>query len=147
MSTLDISAIRLRVVAAISGALAASGWRESKNPYEQFGTGDGEGRFNKGFAVGVPSTTPKTDRQRRSLGVLSETDVRVRWAYQLGALKQVTSYDDGLGVEASIRNAIATIAQGEDLHLILGPSTRETDDQGWMTGEMTWVAIHRLPLM
>lgn len=146
MSTLDVSAIRLRVVAAISGALAASGWRETKATYDQFGTSEGEGRFHKGFAVGTPLTTPRQDRQRRSLGALSDTDVRVRWAYQLGAMKQTTSYDEALAAEASIRKAIATIAQGADLHLTLGQSTRAADDQGWVTGEMVWTALHHLPL-
>lgn len=146
MSTLDLKAVRQRVAAAISGAMTAGGWREAKEPYDQFGASDGEGRFHKSYAVGVPSTAPMGDRQRASLGVMVETQVRVRWAYKLGAQRQVTDYDAGLDVESDIRAAVATVAQSTDLHLLLRPSSRSSDDQGWMTGEMEWVAIHRLPL-
>lgn len=146
MSTLDLSAVRQRVATAISGALSASGWREAKEPYDTFGNSDGEGRFHKSFAVGVPSTASTGDRQRNALGVASETRVGVKWAYKLGAQRQVTDYDAGLDAEARIRAAVATVAQSADLHLLLRPSSRSSDDQGWMTGEIEWVAIHRLPL-
>lgn len=144
--SLDLAAVRQRVAAAIASALSASGWRESTGPYDQFGVTDGEGRFDKSYAVGVPSTRPLGDRQRRSLGVLVETRVGVRWAYKLGAKRQVTDYDEALAADASIRSAIAAIGQGSDLHLILGPCSNECDDQGWATGEQEWLAYHRLPL-
>lgn len=143
---LDLADVRQRVAAAIDGAMSASGWREATGPYDQFGVTDGEGRFHKSYAVGVPATRPLPDRQRRSIGTLVETRVGVRWAYQLGAKRQVTDYDAALAADAQIRAAVASIAQSTGLHLTLGPCSRESDDQGWMTGEQEWTALHTLPL-
>lgn len=141
-----VSAIRQRIATAISTAMGASGWRESGDPLDVAGAGgDGEGRLHLGYAVGCPSTTALADRQRTSLGAFVETRVQVKAFYQLGAKKQITDYDAALDAEATMRLAIQA-ASPSDLHLRFEGTTRTVDDQGWMTMEQAWIALHRLSL-
>lgn len=143
---ITVAAVRQRVATAISTALLASGWREGTGVYDTFGAVDGENRLHKGYAVGTPSSTPTGDRQRISLGSMVETSVRVAWAYQMAALDQVSSYDAALAAEASIVAAIMVKQQSTDLHLTFTGANRRVDDQGWMFGDLAFIALHSYAL-
>lgn len=114
--------------------------------YDTFGSGDGEGRLHKGYSVGTPSTSWTKDRQRISEGALSETDLRVKWAYEIAALDQVVSYDAALDAERTILAAVMPLQARDELHLTYQTSSRVVDGQGWMMGELTFKALHHLPL-
>ncbi|HYF56290.1 MAG TPA: hypothetical protein VEA41_18695 [Salinarimonas sp.] len=145
MATVALATIRQRVAAAITSG--ASSWRESTDPWDTFGAGggDGEGRMHLGFAVGIPADQQMGDRQRRTLGGLSETRVMVRCLYNLGALDQLTDYDAALAAEQDVRNAVSAIQRGADLHLLYVEGDRSVAD-GWMTSNLTFKAIHHMPL-
>lgn len=144
---MSVSAIRQRVATAISTVMGGAGWRETTGTWDTFGQGDGENRLHKGYAIGVPSTTPERDRQRTAEGAQSVTDLRVRWAYNLAALDQVTSFDAALDAEEDIIAAVVTVRQANDLHLFLQSCSRSVDDQGWVIGDLVWTAHHHLPLV
>lgn len=147
MGVVDLSEVRRKVASAIAGQLEADGWRESDDPCDIFGAaGDGEGRGHQSYAVGTPKTVALKDRQRRDKGVLSDTTVRVRWAYNLSALDQLASYDDALDAARRLRAAVMSVQQDEDFGLIYVSSDQAADAQGWMLGEQTYRAIHHLPL-
>lgn len=150
MAAITVKAVRQRIVAVIDAALSASGWRESRDPYDRFGQGgDGDNRLHLGYAVGIISSTPRAavrQRQRASEGVEAETDVRVKWAYNLAALDQVTSYDAALDAGAAIRVAALSAHESADLHLVYAGDGQTVDADGWLIGEIRFVAVHLLAL-
>lgn len=77
------------------------------------------------------------------MGVIVDTTVKVRWGYSLAALDQVASYDEALAQAALLINAVLTYA---DVPLVLVESLVPDDDQGWILGELTFRAIHRIAL-
>lgn len=146
VSTLSVSAVRSRLAAAITTALGASGWAEATVSADQFPGSTSSNRAHKAFAVSISRTSPASNqRQTRSEGAMSVSTVRVRWAWEIAALDQVASYDAGLDGEAALILAVMG-ASLVDLHLVLGDVTRSVDDQGWLTGEITVEAIHRIAL-
>lgn len=145
MAAISLSAIRQRVATAIDSALSADGWQESSDPYDQFGTGDGD-RLHLSYAVGIPSTTALNDRQKVAEGVLSDSSVRVKWAFNLSALDQIVAYDSALDAGQDVLNAVIAIQQSEGLHLVYVSGTNPVDDQGWMLGDISFRAIHHRPI-
>lgn len=144
---MKLSSVRQVVATAIADTLGASGWRESDDVFDRFGRGgDGEGRAHQSYAVGIPGTTALKDRQRLSEGVLSDTTVKVRWAYGIAAQGQVASQDAGLDAGQDVLNAVLTVQSGVEYGLIYVSSTQAVDDDGWLIGELTFRAIHHLPL-
>lgn len=146
MANIAVSTIVGRVATAISTALSATGWRQSTCVYDQFGSGESDNRYHKGFAVGAISTKVRKDRQRVSVGAQVDTDIRVRWAYNVAAMDQVDTYALGLDSEQLILNAVMSVHGTDSLHLDFVDMAREVDDQGWMTGEMTFSAYHSVAL-
>ncbi|MBM4369805.1 MAG: hypothetical protein FJ102_26580 [Deltaproteobacteria bacterium] len=144
--SVTVASIRQQVAAAIDSDLSASGWREATGTVDTFGEGDGEGRLHLGYAVGCPETVATGDRQKVSLGTLVDTTVRVRWAYRVGALRQVADYDAALEAEASLIKAVATTRDGTGRHVLWLSASRVVDDQGWMLGDLAFRAQHRLAL-
>lgn len=144
MPVLAVSDLRQLVAARIDAAMGAE-WRESKGTWDTFGEADGEGRFHKGFAVGCPDTKYKAGRQRPSEGALSETSVQIRWAYHLGAMKQVEDFDAALDEERRITAAVAGIAQSPGVSLAFVSASRRVEGE-WVLGEQEWTALHWLPL-
>lgn len=142
----SLSQLRQRVASGILSAMAGDQWQETTGTFDTFGTGDGDNRHHKAFAVGVLSTEYLgKDRQTIAEGTVCGTDLRVRWAYNLAAMAQLGSYDAALDAEALII-AGALTARGKALHLEWKTAERSVDDQGWMTGEMAFAAMHRIPL-
>jgi len=147
MATMKLSEVRQAVATAIATALGASGWRESDDVFDHFGRGgDGEGRGHMSYAVGIPASTALKDRQRKSEGALSDTTVKVRWAWGVAALDKIASQDDGLDAGQDVLNAVETIQATEEFGLIYVSSTQTVDEEGWLIGEITFRAIHHLPL-
>lgn len=144
MAAISLSAVRQRVAAAIDSALGGGGWQESGDPYDQFGQGDGE-RLHESYAVGIPSTSALQDRQKVAEGVLSDTNVRVKWAFNLSALDQVVAYDSALEAGDAVLAAVMAIQQSEDMHLVYQSGTHPVDADGWMLGDLSFRVIHHRP--
>ena len=143
---MTLSALRQAIAAAIAAELAGDGWREADDPWDQFGQGDGEGRGHLSYAVGVPASSAMADRQKRALGVQSDTTLSVRWSYALPALDRVAGYDAALDAGQALLAAIWTAADSSGHSLIYVASEQTVDEEGWMIGEITFRALHRLPL-
>lgn len=144
--SIDLAALRQAVAAGILTELSASGWREADDPYDLFGLGDGKGRAQKSFAVGVPNNEARPDRQRSAVGVSSETDLRVRWAYELPALDRVAGYDAALQAGEALLAAVWTMADTSTFSLVFVSSEHPVNEDGWMLGELVFRALHRRPL-
>lgn len=142
--TISVETIRQRSSAAILAVLAAQGWQESPVVFEQFGSGEGDNLLHKAYAVGCPSTVFMGGRQQVTAGALVETQVVVRWAYNISALDQVTSYDEGLRYAGLLTMAARRITGVTAV--ILVSAIQAVDDQGWMMGEVTLRVIHLLAL-
>lgn len=144
--SIETYTLRQRTAAALTAALAGSGWQESSDSYDTFGAGDGE-RLHLSFAVGVPSTVAVVgDRQIRTVGAWSTSRVGVKWAYNLSALDQVVSYDAGLEAEADVLKAVLAALTSIGVRLVYESGNRAVDDQGWMMGTIVFRAPHHLPL-
>ena len=144
MSTVKPSVVRQRVAAAITTALGSANWQEATDPYDTFGQGDGD-RLDKSFAVGVPSTSATADRQTLAGGALVQTPVRVKFATVVPAFDQVAGYDAGLDAEASVLAAVMAARQSVALDIRYEGSERSLAE-GWFTCELSFTAIHRMPL-
>jgi hypothetical protein len=142
--TISRATIRQRVAEAIARELSSEGWQESPVPVEQFGTAEGDNLLHKSYAVGCPSWRFLSARQKETEGTPCETMVRVRWAYNLAALDQVTSYDEGLvfgeRVQRSSRRILGVLAA------VLESGEEPTDDQGWMMGDYQLRVTHLFSL-
>lgn len=149
MSALSVAGLRQRIASTIDTALAASGWRQSSDTWEQFGTGgDGEGRMHLGYAIGCPASAVMGNLQRQRLteGALVETELHVRWGFNLAALDQVNAYDDALAAEAALVVAIMSVSRSANLNLVLERAERRVDDQGWVLGDVKLRAFHQYAL-
>jgi hypothetical protein len=86
------------------------------------------------------------DRQVRAPGVLTETQVGVRYSLNLAALAQVSAYDSALDAEHGVIKAVAAAQRGTGIHLILTGARRVVDPDGWLLGEVAVKAFHQLAL-
>lgn len=145
---LSVTAIRQRIATAISTALGASGWRESNIVYDQFPIGSSESSGHIGYAVGSPRTVLHSGSNRQKLheGVLVESTLGIKWAYNLAAKDQVVSYDAALTAEAALIKAIFTSSPA-NMALYYMDSSRDVDDQGWLVGTVTVRVLHQLALI
>lgn len=144
MGTVAVSAVCSRVAAALSTALSAGGWVEAQDPYDTFGEGDGD-RLHLSYAIGVPQSQAMQDRQVLAAGAYTTTTLGVRWAYNLPAKDQVTGYRAGLDAEAALLAAVLTARQSNSLEIVWVDASREVAE-GWMSGTITFRAIHRFAL-
>lgn len=144
MSALAVATIRQRCAASILAALTADGWQESTSTWDRFGANEGDNLLHKGFAVGVPGWTFPQGRQKQSEGAVCETRVSVRWAYNIGALDQVTSYDEALAAAQTITMYARRIAGVSGAVLV--SADHAEDDQGWIMGEVVLRVIHLFAL-
>jgi hypothetical protein len=142
---LSLAALRQRVAAAVLAAVTHEDGQESTIPWDQFGTGESGSLLHKSYAVGCPSTTFQ-GRQRGMEGTLAETEVRVRWAFNLAALDQITSYDEALAFGGLVVEASRRIIGGGVSVVILVSASQALDDQGWMNGDVTLRVIHQFSL-
>ena len=145
MAAYSKRAVRQFVTAALTAGLGST-WREASVVYEQFGTGDGDGRLHKGWVVGVPESRALQDRQVPAVGVLSETVLGIRWAFNIAAQRQLASFDEALDAEQEIVTILTANRQAPDLHLVHVSSATPVDDQGWLFGQLVYKALHHRPL-
>lgn len=144
MSAISVATIRQRCATSILDGLTASGWQESTSTWDRFGANEGDNLLHKGFAVGVPGWSFPTGRQKQSEGAVCETRVSVKWAYNIGALDQITSYDEALVAAETIALYARRISGVSGAALV--SADHAEDDQGWIMGEVVLRVIHLFAL-
>lgn len=138
MADITIASIRQRFATALE---AVSEWDESGWAAGEPATQNPE---HKRFAVGVLRTVPIQTRQRSAVTSYQVTsDIEIQWAFQLGAHKQVETYDDALAAEALLLAAALGVDR-TDLHLTLTEQTRRVITEGTVAGAIRITVRHSL---
>ena len=123
MATIDPSAIRQRIAAAISTALLASGYKESRWAPPLFPDGpaaqDTRHLAHKGYSVYLSTTDEARDgRQARGgVGEYVRTNVHVAFGWRLRADAAVADYDAALGAEKAMIAAVLSVTPNPSLRV------------------------------
>jgi len=98
------------------------------------------------FAIHAGPTAPLSDRQKPADGVLSTTEIRVMFPWQLSTKDQVTSLGEMLAIQALIRNVLIVVGWDPRLQCRLGSQDYTAGADGWLWSEQSFSAFHLLPL-
>ncbi len=146
------SDVRSRVSAAISQALTDAGWRESRYVIDLIGA-DPRSAAHLSYAVGLGSTAPAAndDRQIRTAGAWTRTQVLVRWVHAIDPKRQVESYDAALDAGEQLVAAVLGMSPAESnpqLHVDLVRYAGQSlaGDGTYLLSDVEFVARHWLAL-
>lgn len=146
MSTVSLSTIRQRFADAIS---ALDGFTESRNPYDGYGRSPNTAA-HKRFSVGIGTVTSREDdRQRRSVGIMTESEVSVRFAFRIRPKDQIESYDDALDAAATVIEQITNRSTPlhDSLQIRFRGLDNELSDSGeWCTLTLIFSVLHYINL-
>ena len=125
------------------------GFDESRNPFDGYGRSPNT-IAHKRFSVGIRSVSSRDDdRQRRGVGVMSSTEVMVRYAFRIRPKDQIESFDDGLDSAQTVINAITkrSTPLHDELQIRFGGMDNELSDSGeWMSITLAFEVLHYLYL-
>ena len=125
------------------------GFDESRNPFDGYGRSPNT-IAHKRFSVGIRSVSSRDDdRQRRGVGVMSSTEVMIRYAFRIRPKDQIESFDDGLDSAQSVINAITkrSTPLHDELQIRFGGMDNELSDSGeWMSITLAFEVLHYLYL-
>jgi hypothetical protein len=142
----ELSTIRQRFATKIA---TLDGFEQSRNPFDGYGRSPNT-VAHKRFMVGIQGVTARDDdRQRRGVGVMSTTQVAVRYAYRIRPKDQLDSFDDGLDSAQTVIEAITnrSIPLHDHLQIRFTGMDNELSDSGeWMSITLTFEVIHYLYL-
>ena len=148
MGAVKLSTIRGRMKTAIE-AIAGAGLKESPLPFQSFGRTP-NAIAQKAFAIGVLTSTSTDDRQKRTIGTLTQTAVQIQVAYRIRPLSQNTDVDNALDLENDIIIALCNRTDSTlyaDIHIKFETSTRILVDTGeYMLSSINFEVLHYLPL-
>jgi hypothetical protein len=146
MSAVSLSTIRQRFAVSI---LALSGFDESRNPFDGYGRSPNTVAHQR-FSVGVGTVSSRDDdRQRNAAGVMTESEIMVKYAFRIRPKDQIDSYDDALtsaaAVMANITNRSTPLH--DNLQIRFRGLDNELSDSGeWCTITLTFTVLHYLTL-
>lgn len=148
MGTVKLSEIRSRLKTAIE-AIAGEGLKESPLPFQAFGrTPNAIG--SKSFAVGIISSTSTEDRQRPTIGTLTQTQIQIQVSYRIRPLAQNTDVDNAMDLENDIIIAVCNRGDSSlyaNLHIKFLSVDRILVDTGeYLLSSINFLALHYLPL-
>ena len=125
------------------------GFDESRNPFDGYGRSPNT-IAHKRFSVGIRSVSSRDDdRQRRGVGVMSSTEVMIRYAFRIRPKDQIESFDDGLDSAQTVINAITkrSTPLHDELQIRFGGMDNELSDSGeWMSITLAFEVRHYLYL-
>lgn len=146
MSAVSLSTIRQRFASAIS---ALAGFDESRNPYDGYGRSPNT-VAHKRFSVGVGTVASRDDdRQRRSSGIMTESDILVRYAFRIRPKDQIESYDDALDSAETVIETITNRSTPlhDNLQIRFRGLDNELADSGeWCTFTISFSVLHYIQL-
>lgn len=140
--SLSISALRAAVATQI---LTISGFTQSKIPPDYFGRNENT-VAHKRFAVQMSISNASPERQRRAVGVMMESIIRVKFAYRLRPKDAYpTDYDLALDTEESVIGAVISSYQtiNPNVELRYARSVRDiSDSMEWMLFDIEFNSYH-----
>jgi hypothetical protein len=143
--SLKISQLRAAVATQIA---TISGFTESRIPPDYFGRNENS-VAHKRFAVQMSTSTASNERQRRTVGVMMDSSVRVKFAYRLRPKDAYpTDYDLALDTEETVINKVissyATVRPPVQIRYVR--STRDiTDSTEYMLFDVEFSTFHTIP--
>jgi hypothetical protein len=146
MSAVNLSAIRSRFADKVS---SLDGFHESRNPFDGYGRSPNT-VSHKLFSIGVGRVESRDDdRQRRGVGVMSQSEILVRFIYRVRPKDQLDSYDESLDVAQEVIEAltIRSAPLHDDLQIRFMGLDNELSDSGeWLTFTLNFSVLHYLYL-
>ena len=146
MSAVNLSAIRSRFADKVS---SLDGFHESRNPFDGYGCSPNT-VSHKLFSIGVGRVESRDDdRQRRGVGVMSQSEILVRFIYRVRPKDQLDSYDESLDVAQEVIEAltIRSAPLHDDLQIRFMGLDNELSDSGeWLTFTLNFLVLHYLYL-
>lgn len=146
MGAVSLSTIRSRFSTAIS---SLDGYDESRNPYDGYGRSPNTIAHQR-FSVGIRGVTSRTDdRQREINGVMTETEVFVRYPFRIRPKDQVLSYDLALSSAESVIKKITNRSSPlhDNLQIRWRGLDNELADSGeWVSIIITFIVLHYISL-
>jgi len=146
MSAVSLQTIRQRFADAITDL---TGFDESRNPYDGYGRSPNT-VAHKRFSVGVGSVSSRDDdRQRRLQGIMSETEILVRFAFRIRPKDQIDSYDDALQSAQQVIEKITNRSTPlhDNLQIRFRGLDNELSDSGeWCTITISFTVLHYIQL-
>jgi hypothetical protein len=146
MSAVSLQTIRQRFANAITDL---TGFDESRNPYDGYGRSPNT-VAHKRFSVGVGSVSSRDDdRQRRLQGIMSETEILVRFAFRIRPKDQIDSYDDALQSAQQVIEKITNRSTPlhDNLQIRFRGLDNELSDSGeWCTITILFTVLHYIQL-
>ena len=148
MATMTPTDVRQSIATHLAGL---AGWRESAFPADIYGRSPNS-LAHQTFAVGVESSTPVTDRQKYTDGVLTASVIFLRYGWRLAPKALIAGYDAAMSGGSDLikrvmtRSSVDPIWPGS-LKPILSTFVVKVDDNGeWATGEVRFEVGHLMPL-
>lgn len=146
MSSVSLSTIRKRFAAAVT---TLSGFDESRNPFDGYGRSPNT-IAHKRFSVGVGTVTSREDdRQRRSDGIMTDTQMSVRFAFRIRPKDQIDSYDNALDAAEQVIEIITNRSTPlhDSLQIRFTGLDNELADSGeWCSLTLTFSVLHYIQL-
>jgi len=146
MSAVSLQTIRQRFANAITDL---TGFDESRNPYDGYGRSPNT-VAHKRFSVGVGSVSSRDDdRQRRLQGIMSETEILVRFAFRIRPKDQIDSHDDALQSAQQVIEKITNRSTPlhDNLQIRFRGLDNELSDSGeWCTITILFTVLHYIQL-
>lgn len=142
---LSFSQLRAAVAQQVT---TISGFTETRIPPEYFGRNENS-VAHKRFGVSLSASNDSGERQRRAIGVMCSTTVRVVFSYRLRPKDAYpTDYDLALTAEKDVINAVVSSYQSIQPPVVIryNRSARDvTDSTEYMIINLEFTALHMLP--
>jgi hypothetical protein len=146
MSAVSLSTIRKRFASAVT---TLSGFDESRNPFDGYGRSPNT-IAHKRFSVGVGTVTSREDdRQRRSDGIMTDTQMSVRFAFRIRPKDQIDSYDNALDAAEQVIEIITNRSTPlhDSLQIRFTGLDNELADSGeWCSLTLSFSVLHYIQL-
>tara|TARA_A100000171_G_C2105694_1_gene132188 strand:+ start:641 stop:1072 length:432 start_codon:yes stop_codon:yes gene_type:complete len=125
---------------------ALTGYREVRMLPQYFGRSQNT-LAHLGFAVDISNSNASDDRQRRVIGALIESNVRVKIAYRIRPHDIVVDYGNALDKEQDVIATIMNPNYGKGIELRLVSISRNSpDSQEYLISEILFSCMHTIQI-
>ena len=143
---LSLSQLRQAVATQINGI---SGFTESRIPPDYFGRQENS-VAHKRFAIQLQTSSQANERQRRAVGCMMQTNLRVKFAYRLRPKDAYpTDYDLALDAEQQVITAILASYAGirNEVQIRYDRTVRDVSDSTeWMLFDIEFQTFHTISI-
>lgn len=132
---------------AIAGRIdALTGYKEVRMLPQYFGRTQNT-LAHLGFTVDISNSNATDERQRRAVGALIDSNVRVKIAYRIRPHDIVTDYGNALDKEQDVIAALMNPNYGKGIELRLVSIARNSpDSQEYLISEILFSCIHTISI-